>query len=426
MEQSELKVIERLLGIKDVRVIGYRETVNNEAIITVESKSEVVYCQHCSKPCVAHGRAMPIQIQHLPLLGKTTYIEISPPRGKCKYCDKGPTTTQKASWYNWKAKGTIAYEDWAMLMLINSTIEDVSLKLETTPDIIRGIMDKRVHTKVNWDEIEKIGILGIDEVSLKKHHQQYVTLIYSRYNGVNKIIKVLEGRSKESIKNYLLTIPKKQKKTIKCVCTDMCDGIVNAAEEAFKNYKIAVVCDRFHVVQLYRKKFVKLRSNELKRIRKELSEKQYKKLQGAISILSKNNYHATAVERETLKKLFKHSPKLKQAYDMSYKLSSIYNSKIGKKKGYQKMTDFIEELETMSIKEFGSFIKTFRKHRSRIANFFASRSTSGFVEGLNNKFKILKRRSYGLFDVFSIFQRLYLDISGYSVFGANREFAMAA
>ena len=77
MEQSELKVIERLLGIKDVRVIGYRETVNNEAIITVESKSEVVYCQHCSKPCVAHGRAMPIQIQHLPLLGKTTYIEIS-------------------------------------------------------------------------------------------------------------------------------------------------------------------------------------------------------------------------------------------------------------------------------------------------------------------------------------------------------------
>ena len=80
----------------------------------------------------------------------------------------------------------------------------------------------------------------------------------------------------------------------------------------------------------------------------------------------------------------------------------------------------------MSIKEFGSFIKTFRKHRSRIANFFASRSTSGFVEGLNNKFKILKRRSYGLFDVFSIFQRLYLDISGYSVFGANREFAMAA
>ena len=37
---------------------------------------------------------------------------------------------------------------------------------------------------------------------------------------------------------------------------------------------------------------------------------------------------------------------------------------------------------------------------------------SGFVEGLNNKIKVLKRRCYGLFNTESLFQRLFLDLQG--------------
>ncbi|MBK8753639.1 MAG: transposase [Candidatus Competibacteraceae bacterium] len=46
---------------------------------------------------------------------------------------------------------------------------------------------------------------------------------------------------------------------------------------------------------------------------------------------------------------------------------------------------------------------------------FSDRLTSGFVEGLNNKIKVIKRRCYGLKNIGHLFQHLYLDLCGYSL-----------
>jgi len=51
-----------------------------------------------------------------------------------------------------------------------------------------------------------------------------------------------------------------------------------------------------------------------------------------------------------------------------------------------------------------------------ITNYFNSRLTSGFVEGHNNKVKVLKRRFYGITNITHLFQRLYLDLEGYRLF----------
>jgi len=45
---------------------------------------------------------------------------------------------------------------------------------------------------------------------------------------------------------------------------------------------------------------------------------------------------------------------------------------------------------------------------------FLDRLTSGFVEGLNNKIKVIKRRCYGLKNIGHLFQHLYLDLCGYA------------
>ena len=50
-----------------------------------------------------------------------------------------------------------------------------------------------------------------------------------------------------------------------------------------------------------------------------------------------------------------------------------------------------------------------------ITNYFLDRQTSGFVEGLNNKIKVIKRRCYGILNVKHLFQRIYLDLSGYAL-----------
>ena len=66
---------------------------------------------------------------------------------------------------------------------------------------------------------------------------------------------------------------------------------------------------------------------------------------------------------------------------------------------------------------FDGFLTTVANWREEITNYFLQRQNSGFVEGLNNKLKVLKRRCYGLDSVKTLFQRLRLDLEGYRLFG---------
>jgi transposase len=51
-----------------------------------------------------------------------------------------------------------------------------------------------------------------------------------------------------------------------------------------------------------------------------------------------------------------------------------------------------------------------------ITNYFLSRSSSGWVEGLNNKIKVLKRRANGIKNLANQFRRIWLDLNGYEAF----------
>jgi transposase len=77
-------------------------------------------------------------------------------------------------------------------------------------------------------------------------------------------------------------------------------------------------------------------------------------------------------------------------------------------------------VEKSALSCFDPFLKLLDTWLDLIANYFISRQTSGFVEGLNNKLKVLKRRSYGLRNVARLFQRLTLDLEGYRRFSPWR------
>ena len=72
------------------------------------------------------------------------------------------------SWYNSKSRQTKAYEEYVLLNLINSTVSDVSLKENLGYFTITGIIDRYIGAAVNWAEIQRLDVIGLDEISLKK------------------------------------------------------------------------------------------------------------------------------------------------------------------------------------------------------------------------------------------------------------------
>ena len=89
---------------------------------------------------------------------------------------------------------------------------------------------------------------------------------------------------------------------------------------------------------------------------------------------------------------------------------------MGKSRAKFQIKNWIQHVRDSEVHCFNNFLTTLEQWMDEIANYFIDRQTSGFVEGLNNKIKVIKRRCYGILNVKHLFQRIHLDLSGYALF----------
>lgn len=407
--------IEIPLDIKGVRVIEAEINEKGEVVIKVENIEEGTKCRKCRREIKNfHGYDREIRLRHLPVFNKKVYIEIKPKRYRCPYCEGNPTTTQKSEWYEANAGYTKAYEQMILVQVINSTIVDCSKKQHISEEEVEGIIDRNIETSIDWEIYESIPVIGIDEIAIKKGHKDYVVIISTVGEQGVEIIAVLEDRKKETVKAFFNKIPLRIKQSIERVCTDLYEGYINAAKEELPQAQI--VADRFHITKAYRNCADKERKKELKRLKKELPESEYEELKGVMWPFRKNPLEIEPEAQEQLEKIFSLSVSLKQAYDFREELTSIFDKSPSKTEASFSILAWVARVKESSLTCFDSFLTTLNNHLDEITNYFLDRQSSGFVEGLNNKIKVLKRRSYGIFNFSRIFQRLWLDLNGYHLF----------
>jgi transposase len=403
------------LDIPDVEILKIETNKVEDLIITVKSTKCSTPCHRCGKEAKkSNGYAETIILQHLPILGRQVYIRIKLTRYQCEECDDKPTTTEQTSWFNRRSKFTKAYEEYLMRSLINSTISDVSRKEGVSYDDVEG---GQIEKQIDWNQLNNINVLGLDEIALKKGHKDFIVIVSTIINGTIKILAILSDRKKETVKAFIQSIPDHLKLTIKTACCDMYDGYINAVKEILGK-KVKVVIDRFHIAKNYRKCIDSLRKQELKRLKKSLTEAEYKKLKGAMWALRKKENSLTDEEKTVLSILFTYSPSIKKAYDFQNSLTDIFNKNINKQEASKLINEWIKEARKSNVTCFDKFISTLNKNWDDILNYFhrKQRKNSGFIEGLNNKIKVIKHRCYGIFNIGKLFQRIFLDLEGYEKF----------
>jgi transposase len=123
-----------------------------------------------------------------------------------------------------------------------------------------------------------------------------------------------------------------------------------------------------------------------------------------------------AAQRQRLEHLLALAPALRAAHMMREILTVIFDQAPSKTQGKQWLGMWRAFVASHAIEGFEKFLTTLDNHLEEVTNYFLHRQTSGFVEGFNNKIKILKRRCYGLSNLKHLFQRLHLDLEGYRLF----------
>lgn len=404
------------LDLPEVRIVK-TEMGKHEIVITVESTREWVICPRCgneTREFHSYGRLL--RLRHLPILGRPLIIEIRPKRFRCPTCDDHPTITQQLDWYDERRPHTKAYDQWLLLALIGSTISDVARKEKLSYDLVLGALRRQVAATVNWEEIERLEILGLDEIALKKGHRDFVVLVTTREaDGQLKLLGVLPDRRLETVEEFLQKIPERLRATVREVCTDMYEGYTSAVKKALPGVRIVV--DRFHVAKAYRDGADQLRKEVQRGLKASLKKDEYEALKGTMWLFRRNRQDLDRKERQRLALLFECAPDLKQAYDLREQLTAIFEVDHSKASATTAIKRWMKEVRGSGLSCFDAFLVTLENWLDEITNYFVNRLTSGFVEGFNNKVKVLKRRCYGITNLKHFFQRLYLDLEGYRLFG---------
>jgi transposase len=403
------------LNLPDIQILEVGQTDSGAWLIEVESTLQETQCRKCGKTITEfHGFDAPIRLRHLPIFEVPVYLEIRPKRSRCRECEAGPTSTQILSWYKRRSPHTKAYDQWLLKLLVNSTVSDVSEKAGVSEAAVIGVLDRWVETSVDWSTIESIRVLGIDEIALKRGHRDFVVLVTSQSSTGVEILAVLPDRTKETVLAFLESIPERLKATIKVVCTDMYRGYEGAIHAALPGAKQVV--DRFHVAQAYRDCADKVRKQEMKRLKQELPEAEYKTFKGVMWSFRKREADLQDHELEQLADFFERSPKAAQAYELRQELTDIFEDSYSKAGAKCAIRAWCKRVKKSGLSAFDSFLTTIDNWLDEITNYFLEGHNSGFVEGFNNRVKVLKRRCYGIFGTCRIFQRLILDTQGYQRF----------
>jgi transposase len=421
MEMSKQPMLSIPLDLPDVRVLKTELSKQGELIITVESTLTTTTCQHCGRVLIKeHAVDDPILLRHLPILGHPVYIRIRPKRFRCPDCDNRPTTTQRLSWYEPRALHTIPYERHLLLALVNSTVEDVVRKEDVSYDAVLGVLDAWIATSIDWDSVGPFAVLGIDEIALLKGHRDFIAVITAQLeNGEVRVLALLPDRLKATVVAWLKRIPQARRSAITTVCTDLWEGYITATQEVLPH--ATIVADRFHVARLYRDCADRLRKETLRSLRATKDKAVLEELKHTLWPFRKGADDLEADEQARLERLFERAPALKTAYELRQDLTTIFDTASSRDDGLRQLQAWERKVAESGLDCFDSFLSTLATWREQIANYFIARQTSGFVEGVNNKLKVIKRRCYGLTNLGRFFQRITLDLMGEHWFSPWRQ-----
>ena len=260
--------------------------------------------------------------------------------------------------------------------------------------------------------------LSIDETSLS-NGELYTILTNKEAKGKKGcLIAMIKGTESSKIISVLQKISYEKRSEVKEITLDMAASMNKVVRRSFP--KAVVVIDRFHVQKLVNDAVQELRIG----YRWEAIDKENKAIKMAKSkgILFKNNllkngdtlrqilvrsrfllfkssYKWSDSQRFRASLLFEKYPKIKQAYDLSQSLRTIFSSTKDKGIAYAKLAKWYDLVEKIGLKSFRIVSNTIQTHYKGILNYFDNRSTNASAESFNAKIKAFRSAFRGVRDI---------------------------
>ena len=228
-------------------------------------------------------------------------------------------------------------------------------------------------------------VLSLDEFKGNSGGQKYNSIVVDPKN--RKVLDILPNRYENDLIKYFSQFPSKT--NVKYFVCDMNPHFRNVANTCFK--QATVVADRYHVVRQVFWAVEKVRKNE----QSKLPDRHRKYFKKSRFLLMKPIEKLTDEQMDRLALMFEMAPRLADAYRIKNEFVTVFHSK-SSAEGRQKLIDWLLSVEVMQMPEFDDCTKAYRNWFQEILNSMDVPWSNGYIEGCNNKTKVLKRVCFGM------------------------------
>lgn len=389
-------VLRTLLALHNTKVAGF-EFDEDGLVVDVVPTYRVARCSGCKAKVAAEYDRRERRWRHLDFGGIAVSLRYTMRRVSCRRCG---VRVEDVPWAAPGSGQTLAFEQQVAYLAQRADRTTVTsimrVAWRTVGAIIRRVVSR--HDEVHGDQLDGLRIIGVDELSYRKHHQ-YVTVVVDHERG--EIVWAAEGKSAATLKQFFAALGPERCAKLEAVTIDMSAAYIKAVTEATPN--ALLVFDRFHVQRLAHDAVDEVRRDEVR----EAAPEQKRDLKRTRWALQKNPWNLTRFEREKLSRLQHCNQRIYRAYLLKEALLAIFDRR-QVNVAEAKLDEWLAWARRSRLLAFEKLAATIDKHRSGILAYVKTRLNNGRTEGLNGKARTITRRSFGFHSAASLIAMLFL------------------
>ena len=329
------------------------------------------------------------QVRDLSCGDTRVWLELEVRRVRCRKCATvkrerldfladNPLYTKRFAWYVGRRCRTAS---------IKAVADELHLDWHTVKELEKHYM----HTQLVRAGTPGPKVIGIDEVSLRKGHT-YRIVVSDLLRG-RPIWFGGTDRSKASMDEFYTWLGERKAKGIRLAVMDMWKPFRNSTAQHAP--QAAILFDKFHIIRHLGEALDKVRKQEYTR----LSAEKRKFIKGQKYNLLSRRENLTLDGRQALKALLAANKRLNTAYLLKESFGQLWSYE---REGWARrfFNNWCNALKWQRLKPYAKFADMIKRHWDGIAAYCNpdNKIALGFVEGLNNKIRVLQRRAYGLRD----------------------------
>ena len=364
------------------------EYKGNTIILHVQSKKRLLVCPKCGKCHLVKNGYRIRDFVGLPIGGKKVIVRMKVQRYKCmnEECDYDqqeniPFATGSRSY-------THRFAKYVVDLLRGMTLQDVANHLNISWNTV-----KEIHSTYLLRHYCPPSLKGVKNIGIDK------TIVVDLDSG--RIVYVGDGKGIDALKKFWKRV-KRHKVKIEHIATDLSAAFIASVLE---NCSGAVhVFDHFHVVKLMNEHLDDIR-RKVYTMEKDINKR--KVLKGTRYLLLGNGADIFDKQyKNRLDNALAMNEPLSKAYYLKEQMREIW-TQINKEHASAVLNDWVRQARESKIPQLEKMANTLMLYRSGILAWYDCHISTGKVEGINNKIKVMKRNAYGFRDERYFKLRLY-------------------